>query len=552
MPAHQSFVFYNNKGGVGKTTLAFNFACELAVRLPQKKIMIVDMDSQCNISALCLGGGLGGQRRVSELLFGQRTVRHLLLERMAGHHQQGSLAAFALSVLEERTAAQQDEWEDVLGMDAPIEHYFPENLYLVCGAVDLDIHASQLEANLAPRFGHDTPFYTTYNLMRAAVNELDDEWIVVMDTNPSFSIITRLAIVACRELIVPSTLDEFSAGGLQNLILQLGGTITGDAPPENPAQRTISFRLLVEQRQQLERLQATQQGIQTYQVLPMAKIRTVIINRYPVKTLVNAARAVEVRVLELLARARIFSPELFADPHRDPGVVAAPLPQDTQPATLLAARECVEWYHYHRVAEMSGTVQITQSLGLPVTRLAQSRYRMLVPLYWAQDGDDGQGQQATVGWDCTRYGLQIQDLVELSQKASRHPAFMLAGFFGPPPLELQSKRFEIVKPQAPMTAMEARGIRRPLSIEGRRQVPNWHPIDDNGGGGDDNIGGGGAGGGGRGRGGGGGGGRGGCGGGGGRGGRGGGGRGKGRDHEGGGGGDKGKHTPPGKKFRRGK
>ena len=43
---------FNNKGGVGKTTLAFHLSCVLAEM--GKKVLIIDLDPQCNITNLGL------------------------------------------------------------------------------------------------------------------------------------------------------------------------------------------------------------------------------------------------------------------------------------------------------------------------------------------------------------------------------------------------------------------------------------------------------------------------------------------------------------------
>ena len=49
----QSIAFFNNKGGVGKTTLLCNVAAYLSTE-KDKKILIVDADPQCNATQLLL------------------------------------------------------------------------------------------------------------------------------------------------------------------------------------------------------------------------------------------------------------------------------------------------------------------------------------------------------------------------------------------------------------------------------------------------------------------------------------------------------------------
>jgi cellulose biosynthesis protein BcsQ len=44
----------NHKGGVGKTTLTFNIATQLAVM--GKRVLLVDADPQCNLTAYVIDG----------------------------------------------------------------------------------------------------------------------------------------------------------------------------------------------------------------------------------------------------------------------------------------------------------------------------------------------------------------------------------------------------------------------------------------------------------------------------------------------------------------
>ena len=49
----KSICLFNHKGGVSKTTTTFNLGWSLAAL--EKKVLIVDLDSQCNLTGLVLG-----------------------------------------------------------------------------------------------------------------------------------------------------------------------------------------------------------------------------------------------------------------------------------------------------------------------------------------------------------------------------------------------------------------------------------------------------------------------------------------------------------------
>ena len=49
----KTIAFFNNKGGVGKTTLACNFASWLSIK-QHKKVIVLDCDPQANATQLSL------------------------------------------------------------------------------------------------------------------------------------------------------------------------------------------------------------------------------------------------------------------------------------------------------------------------------------------------------------------------------------------------------------------------------------------------------------------------------------------------------------------
>ncbi|MBC6418343.1 MAG: ParA family protein [Prochloron sp. SP5CPC1] len=57
--AEKVYVVWNNKGGVGKSTIVFNLAARYAERYPERQILVLDLCPQTNSTMMLLGGGTG-------------------------------------------------------------------------------------------------------------------------------------------------------------------------------------------------------------------------------------------------------------------------------------------------------------------------------------------------------------------------------------------------------------------------------------------------------------------------------------------------------------
>ena len=64
----RKIAFWNNKGGTGKTSLAFQTICRFAQQNPGVRILVIDACPQANLSELLLGGLEGnGSTTLSKL-----------------------------------------------------------------------------------------------------------------------------------------------------------------------------------------------------------------------------------------------------------------------------------------------------------------------------------------------------------------------------------------------------------------------------------------------------------------------------------------------------
>lgn len=55
--SNKSYVIWNNKGGVGKSTMTFHIASVYAEQNPDRDVVVIDMCPQANSSMMLLGGG---------------------------------------------------------------------------------------------------------------------------------------------------------------------------------------------------------------------------------------------------------------------------------------------------------------------------------------------------------------------------------------------------------------------------------------------------------------------------------------------------------------
>ena len=56
-----SYALWNNKGGVGKSTITFHLAMRYAELHPDEKVLVIDLCPQANSSMMLLGEGQLGK-----------------------------------------------------------------------------------------------------------------------------------------------------------------------------------------------------------------------------------------------------------------------------------------------------------------------------------------------------------------------------------------------------------------------------------------------------------------------------------------------------------
>lgn len=180
--------FFNNKGGVGKTTLVYHLAWMLAER--GEAVLAVDLDPQANLTSMFL------DEAALELLWPAdehpRTIYGALRPIIRG-----------------------------LG-DVATPHVEPitNRLGLVVGDLALSTFEDRLSAAWLSCHNKDEAAFRTMTAFhrgaRRAAAGFSADWILI-DVGPNLGAINRAALIASDYVVIPLAPDLFSLQGLRNL-----------------------------------------------------------------------------------------------------------------------------------------------------------------------------------------------------------------------------------------------------------------------------------------------------------------------------------------------
>lgn len=210
------YSYYNNKGGVGKTTICQNVAAAYAELHPEKQVLVIDMCPQANISQFLLGGGHLGFRTNQKLqsLATRRNVVGFVDWILKGN------AGFASTGTSYSTQVSQHNAE------------ITDNLYLIAG--DNFLESLSLALNYAVINPANTQAWAEFmtSIRRLCATEQRDDYedlVVFIDCNPSFSIYTQMALLSSDYLVVPFMADFTSLEGIKGLFSMLFGLYSSPA-----------------------------------------------------------------------------------------------------------------------------------------------------------------------------------------------------------------------------------------------------------------------------------------------------------------------------------
>ena len=203
MPLRFSYALWNNKGGVGKSTVTFHVATRYAELHPAEHVLVIDCCPQANVSMMLLGGGTQGETR----------ALNLCLTGDAPHTVVGYLA----TVLTHGQGAALPDPNQFVSRPHDFNNSIPDNLYLLCGDGNLEPMAPLISerASQAALLKDANPWKWVHLSLRAFIDDFAfragaTPVTVFIYTNPSFCIYTEVAISSAQRLIVPVNADDAS------------------------------------------------------------------------------------------------------------------------------------------------------------------------------------------------------------------------------------------------------------------------------------------------------------------------------------------------------
>lgn len=181
--------FFNNKGGVGKTSLIYHLAWMFAGL--RKRVVIADLDPQANLTAAVLN---------------EETIERLWNQQDAGstiYHCVSPLMAVG----------------DII---EPILQNVATDLYLLPGDVSLSGFEEALSTEWPNSMGDNNLYRPMrilsafWQVMQMAARKVQADLILV-DIGPNLGAINRSALIATDYVAIPLGADLFSLQGLKNL-----------------------------------------------------------------------------------------------------------------------------------------------------------------------------------------------------------------------------------------------------------------------------------------------------------------------------------------------
>lgn len=179
--------FFNNKGGVGKTSMVYHLSHMFAER--GLKVLVADLDPQCNLT--------------SAFLDDKR------LETIFSSQSQGLTILGSIKPIQSGTG----------DIEKPHVELINEQLRLIAGDMGLSVFEDQLSECWPKCLSGDERSFRVTSAFWRALQEAGKDWadVLLIDLGPNLGATNRAALIASDYVVIPLGPDMFSLQGLENL-----------------------------------------------------------------------------------------------------------------------------------------------------------------------------------------------------------------------------------------------------------------------------------------------------------------------------------------------
>lgn len=197
------YAFWNNKGGTGKTSLAFQSITLYAELHPNKRILAIDVCPQANLSELMLGGL--NNNGSDKLLVQQGRVPRCSV---GGYFQLRLPSPYTPPIFHA---------QDYITKPNEYNKAVPRNIDLVCGDPLLELQANAVNTLANNQIPGTNPWIAVIDWIKDFLDQIEKDYdTIFFDCNPSFSLYTQIAIAACDRIVLPVMADDSSRRAIQN------------------------------------------------------------------------------------------------------------------------------------------------------------------------------------------------------------------------------------------------------------------------------------------------------------------------------------------------